>query len=67
MARLKKEKRVNLRKERARNHKVILNISIVASQGIMLRIITRNRSKIKKLEQKPKSQIKNGNPNRKGI
>jgi hypothetical protein len=55
VARLKEEKRISLRKERARSHKVTLNILIVTSRGIILRIAIRNRNKMEKLKQKPKS------------
>jgi hypothetical protein len=50
MARLKREKKISLRKKRAKSHKIILNILIVASQDIMSGIITRNRNKTEKLE-----------------
>jgi hypothetical protein len=50
MARLKKEKRVSLKREKEKSHKVTLNISIVANRGIMSGIIIRNRNRIKKLK-----------------
>jgi hypothetical protein len=55
MARSKEKKRISLRKEKTRNYKITLNTLIITSRGIMPEIITRNRNKIKKLEQKPKS------------
>jgi transcription initiation factor IIE alpha subunit len=50
MARLKEKRRVNLRKERTRNHKIILNALIMVNQSIMPGIITRNRNKMEKLK-----------------
>jgi hypothetical protein len=55
MARLKKEKRANLKKKKERSHKVTLNILIIVSRDIMLGIATRNRNKTKKLRRKSKS------------
>jgi hypothetical protein len=48
--RLKKKKKVSLRKERVRSHKIILNVLIVVNKGIMPGTATRNRNKIEKLE-----------------
>jgi hypothetical protein len=50
MTRLKKKKKINLRKERVRSYKVILNILIIVNKGIMPEIATRNRNKIKELK-----------------
>jgi hypothetical protein len=55
MARLKKEKKISLKKEKERSHKVTLNISIVINRGIISGIITRNRNKTEKSEQKLRS------------
>jgi hypothetical protein len=50
VTRLKKERKINLRKERTRNYKIILNVSIVINKDIMLGTATRNQSRIKELE-----------------
>jgi hypothetical protein len=55
MTRLKKERKASLKREKARSHKMTLNILIVANRGIILGITTRNRSKTEKLRRKPKS------------
>jgi hypothetical protein len=55
MARLKKEKKISLKKEKERSHKVTLNISIVINRDIISGIITRNRNKTEKSEQKLRS------------
>jgi hypothetical protein len=67
MARLKKERKANLKKEKEKSYKVTLNVSIVANRGIILRIATRNRNKTEEPGRKSKSQIKNGSLNRKSI
>jgi hypothetical protein len=54
VARLKEKKKISLRKEKARNHKVTLNALIVISRDIMPGITTRNRNRMEKLEQKLK-------------
>jgi hypothetical protein len=54
MTRLRKERKASLRKKKEGSHKVILNILIVISRGIMLGIVTRNRSKTEELERKSK-------------
>jgi hypothetical protein len=51
----KKKKKVSLKKEKARNYRVTLNALIVINKGIMLGIVTRNRSKTEKLGRKSKS------------
>jgi hypothetical protein len=51
---LKKEKKVNSKREKKRNYKVTLNILIMASRDIMPGITTRNRNKTEKLGRKPK-------------
>jgi hypothetical protein len=51
---LKKERRANLKKEEERSYKVTLNALIMVSRGIMLRIVTRNRSRMEEPEPKPK-------------
>jgi hypothetical protein len=50
VARLKKKKRVNLKREKERSYKVTLNALIMISRGIMSEIATRNRSRMEKLE-----------------
>jgi hypothetical protein len=55
MARLRKEKKANLKREEKKNHKITLNALIMASRDIILKIVIRNRNKTKKLERKPKS------------
>jgi hypothetical protein len=50
IARLKKEKKISLRKEKVKSHKMILNALIIVNQDIMLRIITRNRNRMEKLK-----------------
>jgi hypothetical protein len=45
MARLKEGKRVNLRKEKKRSHKVILNILTVGNKDIIRGITIRNLNK----------------------
>jgi hypothetical protein len=67
MTRLRKEKRVNLKRKKGKSHKVTLNTLIMTNKGIMLEITTRNRNKTEKLKRKPKSQIRNGNLNKKSI
>jgi hypothetical protein len=67
MARLKEEKKANLKREKKRSHKITLNTSIMISRGIMPGIITRNRNKTEELKRKPKSQTRNGNLNKKNI
>jgi hypothetical protein len=67
MTRLRKEKRTSLKREEERNYKMILNALIVVNRGIILGIATRNRNKTEKLGQKSKSQIRNGNLNKKSI
>jgi hypothetical protein len=47
MARLKKEKRNNLKKKRERSYKMILNALIAANKSIMQGTVTRNLNKIK--------------------
>jgi hypothetical protein len=46
MTPLKKKKRINLRKERIRNHKITLNILIVGNKNITQKTITRNLNKM---------------------
>jgi hypothetical protein len=55
VTRLRKKKEASLKREKEKSYKVILNILIIISRGIMPGIATRNRNRIKKLEQKPKS------------
>jgi hypothetical protein len=50
MTRLKKERKINLRKKKVRNHKIILNISIMANKSIMPETTIRNRNKMEKLK-----------------
>jgi len=45
MTRLKEERRVNLRKERKKSHKVILNILIVGNKNITQKTAIRNLNK----------------------
>ena len=47
MTRLKKEKGINLRKEKERNHKVILNALTVGNKDIMRVTVIRNLNKTK--------------------
>jgi hypothetical protein len=50
VARLKKKRKVNLKREKKKSHKVTLNTLIVINKGIISGITTRNRSKTEKLE-----------------
>jgi hypothetical protein len=67
VTRLRKEKRASLKKEKEKSHKMTLNALIMINKGIMLRIAIRNRNKTEKLRRKSKSQIKNGNLNKRNI
>jgi hypothetical protein len=50
VARLKEKKRVSLKKEKAKNYKMILNALTAENQGITQGIITRSLNKIKQPE-----------------
>jgi hypothetical protein len=50
VARSKKKRKINLKKERVKSHKVILNISIVVNRGIIPGIVTQNRNKMEELK-----------------
>jgi hypothetical protein len=54
ITRLKIKKRASLKRKEERNYKIILNALIMASQGIILGIATRNRNKTEKLKRKSK-------------
>jgi hypothetical protein len=54
MARLRKEKKISSKKERAGNYKVILNALTIRNKDIMPGIATRNRNKTEELKRKPK-------------
>jgi hypothetical protein len=67
VTRLKKEKKVNLKKERKRSHKIILNTLIIRNKDITQRTVIRNPNKTKQPKQRVSFKIKNKNPNRKSI
>lgn len=52
MARLKEERRVNLRKKRERSYKIILNALITENKSIMRETATRNLNKVRRLRQR---------------
>ena len=45
MARLKKEKRINLKKEKERNYKMTLNVLIIGNKDIIRKTAIRNLNK----------------------
>jgi hypothetical protein len=65
MTPLREKKRVNLKKERVKNHRVISNALTVRNKSITQRTVTRNPNRIRQLKQKSRSQIKNENLSKK--
>jgi hypothetical protein len=67
VARLKKEKKVSLKKEREKSHKVTLNALTVGNKNITQGTVIRNPNKTKQPKQRVSLKIKNENPNRRNI
>jgi hypothetical protein len=67
VTRSKEKKRVSLKKEREKSHKVTLNALTVRNKNITQKTVTRNPNKTERLRQRVSPKIKKKNPNRKSI
>jgi hypothetical protein len=67
MARSKEERKVNLKKEREKSHKVILNALTVKNKDITQGTAIRNLNKTEQSKRRVNLKIKNESPNRKSI
>jgi hypothetical protein len=67
VARLKKKRKINLKKEKEKSHKITLNALTVKNKDITQRTVIRNLNKTKQLKQRVSLKVKNESLDKKNI
>jgi hypothetical protein len=67
MTRLRKGKKINLKKEKERSHKITLNALTIENKNITQETAIRNLNKTKQSKRRVSLRVKNENLNRKNI